>query len=198
MASEISSAIPAPELSFFQSMGETSRRWERHGDYSIWCGAPALGSAVYVFNEWRDHRVLTVPRRNAHSVMHRIAAGTPFEVEHLFGFWMILDVDSVWIDTSVFGGQRCALVVGGTKGKPAEAACLWICPKCGAPFARASFAIPRQRLERFLAFAQERVRIFNADERVRTCPSCAAVHPPSYGYYTEDDGEAEQAARRGS
>jgi hypothetical protein len=197
MASEIQPAIPAPELSFFQSMSETATRWERHGDYSIWCGGSAPGSAVYVLNEWRGNRVLAVPRRDSHPVMHRIPAGTPFEVEHLFGFWMSLDVDSVWIDTSVSGGQRCALVVGGMKGKPAEVACLWICPKCGEPFAQESFAIPRQRFERFLQFAQERVGIFNADERVRTCPSCAAIHPPSYGFYREEDGEAEQAARRG-
>lgn len=179
-------------------MGDTPSRWERHGDYSIWCGGSASGSAVYVLNEWRDNRVLAVPRRDAHPVMHRIAAGTPFEVERLFGFWMSLDVDSVWIDTSVSGRQRCALVVGGTKGKPADAACLWICPKCGTPLARSSFAIERQRFERFLGFAQDRVRMFNADERVRRCPSCAAVHPPSYGFYMEEDGEAEQAARRGA
>jgi rubredoxin len=197
MVSEITSMIPAPELSFFLSMSETSSRWERHGDYSIWCGGSAPGSAVYVLNEWRDDRFLAVPRRGAHPVMHRIAAGTPFEVERLFGFWMSLDVDSVWIDTSVSGGQRCALVVGGSKGKPSDAACLWVCPKCGAPFARDSFAIARQRLERFLEFAQERVRAFNADAQVRTCPSCAAVHPPSYGFYMDADGEAERAARRG-
>ena len=59
-------------------------------------------------------------------------------------------------------------------------------------FARESFAVPRQRLERFLDFAQGRVRAFNADRQRRTCPRCGAVHPPSYGFDAKLDSDDER------
>jgi hypothetical protein len=190
------SDIPATELSFTRFMTDTEGRWEQHGEYAIWSGAPTPGDPPFVLHEWHDNRVLRIPRAAAHPVLHRIAGGVPFEVAHLFGFWMSVDVDTAWVDHDGPDGQRCALMVGGAKGKPGEAQCLWICPKCGAPFERASFTIPHQRLERFLDFAQERVRAFNADAGLRTCPGCGAVHPPSYGFYAERDGDDERAARR--
>jgi hypothetical protein len=190
------SEIPAPELSFVRSMADTEGKWELHGEYSIWSGAPKPGERPYLLHEWHDHGVLRIPRAAARPVLHRIAAGTPFEVAHLFGFWMTVDVDTAWVDHSGPDGQRCALMVGGAKGKPGEAACLWVCPKCAAFLARADFVVPHQRLERFLAFAQDRVRAFNADAALRACPSCGAAHPRSYGFHAEHDTDDERAARQ--
>jgi hypothetical protein len=47
----------------------------------------------------------------------------------------------------------------------------------------------------FLDNALRRVRTFNADTVVRTCPKCGGVHPPIYGFYADVDDAAERAAR---
>lgn len=192
------SAIPAPELSFVRSMADTEGKWVLHGEYSIWSGAQKPGEAPYLLHEWRENGVLPILRAETHPIMHRIPAGTPFEVAHLFGFWIVIDVDTVWIDAAGEAGHNYALLVGGAQGKPGDAACLWVCPKCAAQFARGAFAVPRQRFERFLEFAQERVRAFNADLQLRTCPRCGAVHPPSYGFDAKLDSDDERQARHAS
>jgi len=187
--------LPAPVLSFVRSMAETAGKWELHGDYSIWSGGRSAGTSPYLLHELCDKGVVPIRRPTTRPVMHRIPAGTAFEVMPLFGFWISVDVDTVWLDAANPEGQYCALMVGGTKGKPAEASCAWVCPKCAALFARDSFAIPRQRFERFLEFAQTRVREFNVDAKLRTCPKCSAVHPPSYGFFAAQDTSEEHAAR---
>jgi len=191
-------AVPPVELSFIRSMRDTDGKWVLHGEYSIWSGGQRPDGPPYLLHEWREDGVLPIPRAETHPVMHRIAAGTPFEVAHLFGFWIAVDVDTVWIDALSDGGHHYALIVGGTLGKPGQAACLWVCPKCAAPIARAEFAVPRQRFERFLDFAQERVRAFNADPRLRTCERCGTVHPPSYGFDPALDTDNESKARHAS
>ncbi|HXQ49943.1 MAG TPA: hypothetical protein VN802_02515 [Stellaceae bacterium] len=190
------SDIPAPELSFVRSMADTGGKWVLHGEYSIWSGPQKPGKAAYFLHHWQDDGVLPIPRAASRPVMHRIPAGTPFEVAHLFGFWIVVDVDTVWIDAPGADGHNYALIVGGAQGKPGEATCLWICPKCAGRMAGASFAVPRQHFERFLEFAEGRVRLFNAQTLMRTCPRCGAVHPPSYGFDASLDGDQEREARQ--
>ena len=57
----------------------------------------------------------------------------------------------------------------------------------------ASALCPR-RLHR-LSAQTFRVRDFNADAKLRTCPKCSAVHPPSYGFFAAQDTVEEHAAR---
>jgi hypothetical protein len=193
---ENAAAIPAPELSFVLKMAETGAKWVLHGEYAIWSGSRKRDEAPLLLHQAQENGVLPVPVAAARPILHRIEAGMPFEVAHLFGFWIAVDVDTVWLDTPDRDGHHYALMVGGAVGKPGEASCLWICPKCAAPLARASFAVPHQHFERFLDFADERVRQFNADETLRTCPRCGVVHPPSYGLDAARDGEPERRARQ--
>jgi hypothetical protein len=188
--------LPGPVLSFVRSMAETDGRWELRGDYAIWCGRRTAADDAWLLHEARDGGVLPVRRDGARPLLHRINAGTAFEVAHLFGFWITTDVDTVWVDAAGQDGQYAALMVGGSKDKPSQASCAWVCPKCAALFASASFAIPRQRFERFIAFAQDRVREFNADPARRTCPSCGNVHPVSYGFDATLDTADERQARQ--
>jgi hypothetical protein len=189
-------AVPAPELSFVRSMADTGGQWLLHGEYSIWSGTQEPGAAPYRLHQWHEGGVLPIPPAASRPIMHRIPAGTPFQVAHLFGFWIVVDVDTVWIDAPGADGHHHALIVGGTLGKPGEALCLWVCPKCAAQFSSTPFSVPRQRFERYLEFADGRVRAFNADARLRTCPQCGAVHPPSYGFDAALDGAEEKRARQ--
>jgi len=192
---ESATEIPSPLLSFARAMGDTDGKWQLRGEYAIWAGS-RKEDEPYLLHEWRDKRVVPIRRSSARPVMHRILGGVPFEVAHLFGFWITVDVDTVWIDAGEDAKRCAALIVGGTKGKPAKAECGWVCPKCGEIFNRAVFAIPHQHFERFLDFADERVRAFNADAALRKCPQCNAIHPPSYGFDAHRDGDIERTARQ--
>lgn len=189
------SDIPSPTLSFIRSMGDTGGKWALRGEYSIWAGKPKSVKAPFLLHEWRNKKVLPIRRATARPVMHRIIGGTPFQVAHLFGFWITVDVDTVWIDAGDDTHQYCALIVGGTKGKPGKAGCAWVCPKCGDVFNDASFTIPHQHFERFLDFAQERVHAFNVEPKFRKCPACGSLHPVTYGFYTQRDTDEERKAR---
>nr|ART40448.1 K791 [uncultured bacterium] len=185
----------APELSFVKRMSETDSRWQRHGDYAIWTGNRRLDEPGYVLHEWSEKGVVPIPHRRPSPVLHRIAGGTPYHVSHLFGFWITHDVDAVWLETVKDGASYYALMVGGTSGKPAKTDSSFVCPKCAASFGRETFDTARQGYEQFLTHARERVRAFNGDAALRTCPKCKAVHPPTYAFYAEADTADERTAR---
>ena len=73
---------------------------------------------------------------------------------------------------------------------------MFVCPQCAARFGEARFEL-RGNYEEFVAFAQTRVRTFNADASQRTCPKCGHVHPPTYGFHAEADTAEERTARNG-
>jgi predicted RNA-binding Zn-ribbon protein involved in translation (DUF1610 family) len=190
-------ASAAPELSFTVRMSDADVRWQRHGDYAIWCGNRKADQAGYVLHEWCDKGVIPIPGRTGRPIVHRIAQGTPYHVAHLFGFWIEHDVDAVWLESpGGDGASNYTLMVGGAAGKPAETASLFVCPKCAAPFGRETVNTARQGYGRFIEIALERVRAFNADAKSRACPKCGAVHPPIYGFYADADTPAERAARQ--
>lgn len=86
------------------------------------------------------------------------------------------------------------LVVGGPSDGLRQASCLFVCPKCAARFGEANFEL-RGNYEEFIAFASRRVRAFNAEVALRTCPECGHVHPPTYGFHAEADTAEERGAR---
>ena len=196
MVSAADSKTAAPELSFVVRMSDPDVRWQRHGDYAIWCGSRKADESAYVLHEWSDNGVLPIPHRTERPIVHRIVQGTPYHVSHLFGFWIEHDVDAVWLEAPGAGATSYTLMVGGTSGKAAETASLFVCPKCAAPFGRETVDTARQGYAHFIEVAAGRVRAFNADPKLRTCPKCGAVHPPIYGFYANTDTAEERAARQ--
>jgi predicted RNA-binding Zn-ribbon protein involved in translation (DUF1610 family) len=188
-------AVAGPELSYTRRMEDAPSGWRRRGDYAIWGGSRKLDESPYVLHEWCDRGVIPIPHRTGRPILHRIAQGTPYHVSGLFGFWIEHDVDATWLEAPAQGGSHYALLVGGSSGKPANTASLFVCPKCAAAFGREVVSIARQGFSAFLKTALRRVREFNADPALRTCPKCGAVHPPTYGFYAEKDDAVERAAR---
>lgn len=188
-------AAAAPELSFVRRMSETDSRWERHGDYVIWTANRRADEPGYVLHELTPKGVLPIPHKRPSPVLHRIAGGTPYHVSHLFGFWITHDVDAVWLETVKDGASYYALMVGGTTGKPGNTGFLFACPKCAASFGQEGFDTAHKGYDQFLAYARERVRAFNADAKLRTCPKCHAVHPVTYAFYADADTADERTAR---
>jgi hypothetical protein len=184
-----------PELAFDFDVTEPSGPWIRRGNHALWRATRRTGEPPYLLHEWCAQGVRPFPSSGAKPVFHRIQEGTPYHITHLFGFWVVNDVDAMLLTVPRGPLTHLMLVVGGRTGKPAEASCLSVCPKCAARFGEAKFTEVQSGYERFLDFALSRVRAFNADERLRACPRCGAVHPPIYGFHEAADTPEERAAR---
>jgi hypothetical protein len=184
-----------PDLSFDFDVTQGGGKWVRRGNHALWCGSRASSDPPYVLHEWTDRGVRPFPVIGPKPVFHRVPEGTPYHVSHLFGFWVANDVDAMLLTVPRGEVAHHMLTVGGRTGKPAEATCLHVCPRCASRFGEASFAEVRSGYERFLDFALKRVRAFNADATLRTCPRCSAVHPPIYGFHEDADTPDARAAR---
>jgi len=183
-----------PILSTGFLLGHSDGRWQQRGQYIIWSGKREASEPAYVMHEWIERGVLPIPSRRQPILLHRVPAGRPYHVARLFGFWIVNDCDTLWFETTRGDTTYYTLITGGVSDRPSTSSCLWVCPKCAARFAEQSLRAPGQ-YDRFLHFALERVRAFNADQALRTCPRCAAVHPPVYGFYESSDTPEERAAR---
>lgn len=188
-------ASGGPELSFVRMMTEPFGRWERKGDYAIWTGSRRSDEAKYTLLELHDGGVVPIVKPGASPLLHRIPAGVPHHVAHLYGFWHAADVDAVWLRAKQGEVEYYSLMLGGAAGRPATDSCLWICPKCAALLVRHEFDTARNGFDAFLGFALEKVRAFNRDAAQRTCRNCGAVHPPAHGFYPDEDTGEERAAR---
>jgi hypothetical protein len=114
--------------------------------------------------------------------MHVVSGGTPFHIEHLFGYWRQCDSDLMWLSVTRGEWIRYALVIGGTPGAWTRDRLLWICPGCGEALSARDFATGPKGIERFWTAEREAVGSFNATFESRRCPSCGRVHPPAFEF----------------
>lgn len=168
-------------------------RWQATVDYVVWSGCFSEDDPPLTVWELHDTRALRIPEKD--DLMHIIRGGTPYHVEHLFGYWRICDADMIYFRTRQQGEIYYLLVTGGRPGSYAKDALLWVCPKCACQFSRHDFETGMARWKRFWNAQLGLVRSFNDDEALRTCPSCGHVHPPAYGFYPSDDVPPEAEAR---
>jgi predicted RNA-binding Zn-ribbon protein involved in translation (DUF1610 family) len=184
-----------PTLSFDVDVTAGDGRWIRKGNHAIWSGRREASEPAYVLHEWTERGVRPFPRNDDNAHMRRVPAGTPYHIAHLFGFWIVNDVDLLLLNAKRDATDYTMLVVGGRTDGLREASCSFVCPKCAARFGEARFAELPSGYERFIDFALKQVRAFNANTALRTCPQCGAVHPPIYGFHAEADTPEERAAR---
>jgi hypothetical protein len=184
-----------PVLSFDIDVTASDDSWVQRGNHAVWRGKRDTGETPYVLHEWSAEGVRVFRVRDDKPVFHRVPGGTPYHVSHLFGFWTVNDVDAMWLTAPRGGTTYYMLTVGGLTEGPLEATCLFVCPSCAARFGETRCDGLRGRYTTFIAFALARVRKFNADAAMRTCPRCGAVHPPIYGFHAASDTPDERAAR---
>lgn len=127
--------------------------------------------------------------------MHIIPAGRLHRIEHAFGFWRICGADSVYIKSSYDGGFAYLMMVGTASPDYTSDLLHWICGACGEHLRRAEIPTRSVRLQGLVKRTLDEVRAFNGDESLRTCPSCKALHPRSYGFEPALDNDTERKAR---
>jgi hypothetical protein len=175
-------------------LGEGDGSWQEASNYHIWTRKDAAGDTSLSVLERREGQVLRVPERSR--VMHRIPGGTPYHIEHLFGFWRTTAADTIFIRAEMDDGVYYTLVVattGKTTGKLGTETVAWYCPKCNAELTSDAFAAGRLGLRAFWDHALEQTRAFNAN--ARACADCGNVHPYGYGFDGQLDDEHEREGR---
>lgn len=124
-------------------------------------------------------------------------AGTPHHTRHLFGYWHINDVDEVYITvggkTPEEEGTRIILMRQPRPGEQDMFA--WYCERCVVLLYSFVYDTGNLGFQGFWRAEDEAVRTFNGDPKLRTCPSCGAVHGLGYRYMANKNTADEEAAR---
>ena len=182
-------------LSYTRSMPDGTSGWRMMGDYAIWSGNRANGQSPHLLHELIGKRVLPVPIASARAILHPVKGGTWFEMRHLFGYWMMCDVDTVWLDAPGASAHYYTLCVGGADARPGKIAFGWVCPQCGALYNTHEFDAKQTRFEACIEAAEKEAERFNASEAARACPECKHVHPLTYGLFADRDSAGAKLAR---
>lgn len=185
-----------PLLSYTRSMIEGSPGWPLLGDYAIWSGHQKQDASPYLLHELVGSRVLPVPISSARAILHPVKRSTWFEVRHLFGYWMRVDVDAVWLDAPGTDGRYYTLCIGGSEARPGEVSYGWVCPQCGTLFGAITIDVAAKGFQTFLDEAEAGVSRFNSDEGLRACPQCQHMHPLTYGFDPQRDTSVIRSARQ--
>jgi hypothetical protein len=161
-----------------------SEPWRSVGQHEVWVGRyPAAHPPLHV-QEMHQRRCVEFAKPGY--CMHRVAAGTPYRVSHLFGFWHVSDADLNWLQFERSGLTFYVALAGGSTGLPGDQAIAWYCARCGEQINRQEFG-RAGRAGRFLARGcQPAIEVFNATTDKRRCRACHWEHPPAYPFSPHD------------
>ena len=187
-----------PVMNFEWFLNDTRgeiNRWEASTDFFIWRGCFPADAPPFVVWEKVAGGVVRIPVEGKTYLMHMIHAGTPHHIDHLFGYWRICDLDTIYVRTVQGDDADYMLAVGGNLDAYRADGLAWYCPQCANELVRHSVAVSRARWRDFWDRQLTLVRAFNADEGVRTCPECGHLHPPGFGFDPADDTAEERLQR---
>jgi hypothetical protein len=171
-------------------IGEGDGDWQEASRYHIWTKKYPLDAPALSLLERHTQGVARVPEQSR--VMHRVAAGTPYHIEHLFGFWHTTANDTVFLRTEIDGSVIYTLIVATTKIGIEKME--WYCPKCDHRAHGAEFQGRRYGLRAFWKHTTEEARAFNASAAT-ACANCGHVHPSAYGFDYRADNDDERKGR---
>ena len=174
-------------------LGEGDGNWQDASRYQVWTKSMPIGEPSLSVIERRDGAVLRLPDNPR--VTHHIPAGTPYHIEHSFGFWRTTGSDTMFVRAELDGQTYYTLIVGTHALEFGTEKIGWFCPRCSAELRGTTFDLRRFGLEKFWAYALAQVREFNASTEARTCATCGHVHPSAYGLNPEADSALESEAR---
>jgi len=174
-------------------LGEGDGSWQEVSRYQVWNNRYPLSEPPLSVVERRDGNVLRVPDNVR--LMHRIPAGTPYHVEHLFGFWRTTGSDTIFIRAEVEDNVYYTIFVGTHATGFGIETLAWYCPRCAAEVRALTFDLKRFGLQQFWTFALAQAREFNASPAARTCGGCGHIHPYAYGWEPQADQPTEREGR---
>jgi hypothetical protein len=189
--------IPEPILSWnFQLADEAGHAapgcepWQSVGQHEVWMGRYPAGQPTLRVQEMHGNRVAEFGKAGAY--MHRIPAGTPYRIAHLFGFWHVSDADLTWLQFERPELTLYVALAGGETGLMGDHAIAWYCAQCGEQIARQELPGAGGTGDLLTEGSRAAIAAFNADAERRRCPACGWEHPPAYPF-SPLDGRAADA-----
>jgi predicted RNA-binding Zn-ribbon protein involved in translation (DUF1610 family) len=189
--------IPEPILSWnFQLADETGNAepgcepWRIVGQHDVWLGRYPAGQPTLRVQEIHGNRVAEFGKPGAY--MHRIPAGTPYRISHLFGFWHVSDADLTWLQFERAEMTLYVALAGGETGLAGDHAIAWYCAQCGEQITRQELPGAGGTGDLLTDGSRAAIEAFNADAARRRCPACGWEHPPAYPF-SPLDGRAPDA-----
>jgi hypothetical protein len=154
--------------------------WHAYGQHQLWIGRyPAAAPPLYV-QELHPEGLLEYETRGF--LLHRVAAGTPYRVTHLMGYWHISDADLLWFQIPRTEMTYYLALAGGRTNLPGNHVIAWYCGECAHEIYRQDLARVGHT-GRFLSqVATPMVTAFNAEAARRRCSACGWEHPPAYPF----------------
>jgi predicted RNA-binding Zn-ribbon protein involved in translation (DUF1610 family) len=188
------SAEPVLNYDFAVAEAAESGGWRQANRYALWVGRQAQDEPLpYELLERRGETLLRCPPRPR--LMHRVPAGTPHRVAHLFAPWRVSDADTIYLRYVEPEGVYHTLITA-TGRAVKEDRVLFVCPQCGHEMASAAFDTRPHGMASFWPFLLAQARAFNSDPSRWSCASCGTLHPACYGFEPKSDEGDEAAARR--
>lgn len=175
-------------------LGGDGDDWKQAGHYWIWTRSFEAGHPELLLLQRIDGRVVTSPA-TPYS-LHNVAAGTPYRIAGLFGFWRTSQGDTVFLKTTGESAVSYSLLINSASAAYRNDRVGWFCPHCGQTIHEAVIATRRLGLVAFWQEAGRLAEAFNADPVLRTCPGCSTQHPPAYGFGVSGDDAERGAALR--
>jgi len=169
------------------------RAWQEASRNYIWSARHAADAMPHGVVELLPEGVVRLPERAR--MFHVVPPGRPHRIEHGFGFWRVCGSDALYISSDYDGGRAYLMVISTAPQAYQTDTLRWTCMGCGADLHSAEIPTRRIHLKGLIERTLAEVRAFNAGVSARTCGSCGAVHPLTYGFEPADDNDAERAAR---
>ncbi len=180
-------SIPEPILHyqapFADALGHAQlgcEPWRAYGQHQLWIGRYPVDAPPLHVQELRPEGLLEYEAKGL--LLHRVAAGTPYRVTHLMGFWHVSDADLLWFQIPRTELNFYLALAGGRTNLQGNHSIAWYCSECAHEIYRQDF----ERVGhtgRFLSqTATPVVEAFNADAARRSCPACGWEHPPAYPF----------------
>jgi hypothetical protein len=154
--------------------------WRAYGQHQLWIGRYPPGAPPLYVQELRPQGLLEYD--TADFLLHRVAAGTPYRVTHLFGFWHVSDEDLLWFQIPRTDLTFYLALAGGSTGLPGNHSILWICGECAREIYRRDLTGVGDTGLLLTRVAAPVVQAFNADAALRRCPGCGWEHPSAYPF----------------
>jgi predicted RNA-binding Zn-ribbon protein involved in translation (DUF1610 family) len=180
-------SVPEPILSWNLPLADELGRaepgcepWRTLGQHDVWAGRYPAARPPLRVQEMHGNRCAQFDKPG--SYMHRVSAGTPYRISHLFGFWHVSDADLTWLQFERGPINLYVALAGGGTGLPGDQAVAWYCARCGTEISRPEFPGAGPTGAFLTRGCEPALAAFNADAARRRCPACGWEHPPAYPF----------------
>src|SRR3712207_3652181 len=169
--------IPEPIMAYYVPFADVlghaepgCEPWQAYGQHELWIGRYPPGAPALHVQELRPQGLLEYDKPDF--LLHRVVAGTPYRVSHLFGFWHVSDEDLLWFQIPRTELTFYIALAGGATNVAGDHSIVWYCGECAHEIYRRDFTGVGHTGDFLTQESAPVVEAFNADAALRRCRAC--------------------------